>query len=221
MNWKRKKASYVFLVLFAVVNCIGTYFFSSEFCIGRGIQGSYKWVISLGVLLLGGLFSVLSFWATNKLNFKIKDYKILWYVLEAVAGIAILCFGISMRIARLPLENVGEIFEVVKMKYKTPFPNTYLGVEELYLRILHGFCYMYGNFTYFCIRFHLVLCVIAGIPWYFGIRKLAGRISAISFAAFYYLTPYFIEKSVTLTAEPLTFLFYGIGRKKEILDLPG
>lgn len=211
MNWKRTKASYVFLVLFALFECFAIYYFSAEFCIRSGIQDCYKWVFCLGVLLLGGLFSVFPYMAKKKWDLHFSGNKILWYVVEVILGLSVLTIGILMRIKRLPFEESSAIFEIVKMKYKTPFPKTFFGAEDLYLQILHGFCYVLGNVTYFMVRFHLVLCVLAGIPWYFGIRKLAGIIPAMTFAFFYYLTPGICAKAAILSSEPMAFLICGIG----------
>ncbi|MBE5863202.1 MAG: hypothetical protein E7295_10175 [Lachnospiraceae bacterium] len=211
MNWKQTKVSSALWVLLTTITCIAGFYGVFGFCGNLGIQGIMIWVVYAGVLLFGGLFSVFAIRIKNKFFAQVKDRASLWMLLEFLLFVAILTGGNLFRIQYLKNFNVGNMYYVVTMKYGETLPNTYLGAEDLYLQILHGICFLFGNTTYFCIRFHMVLTVFAGIVWYFAVRKLSGRIPALTFSAFYFLSPFIIKNSLFLTAEPLIFLLYGIG----------
>ena len=211
MNWKQTKVSSTLWVLLTTITCIAGFYGVFGFCGNLEIQGIMIWVVYAGVLLLGGLFSVFAIRIKNKFFAQAKDRASLWMLLEILLFVAILTGGILLRIVNLNSFNVGNMYYVITMKYGETLPNSYLGAEDLYLRMLHGICFLLGNTPYFCIRFHLILTVLAGILWYFAVRKLSGRIPALTFSAFYFLSPFIIGNSLLLTAEPLIFLFYGIG----------
>ena len=211
MNWKRTKASSALWILLTIVTCIAGFYGVFGFCGNLGIQGMMIWVVYAGVLLFGGLFSVFMIRIKEKFFPAVKDRTGLWMLLESLLFVAVLAGGILLRIHYLKDFHIGSMYYVVTMKYGETFPNHYLGAEDIYLRILHGICFFFGNTTYFLIRFHLILTILAGVVWYFAVRKLSGRIPALVFLAFYCLLPFIVLNSLFLTAEPLIFLFHGIG----------
>ena len=211
MNWKRTKASSALWILLTIVTCIAGFYGVFGFCGNLGIQGMMIWVVYAGVLLFGGLFSVFMIRIKEKFFPAVKDRTGLWMLLESLLFVAVLAGGILLRIHYLKDFNAGSMYYVVTMKYGETFPNHYLGAEDIYLRILHGICFLFGNTTYFLIRFHLIITILAGVVWYFAVRKLSGRIPALVFLAFYCLLPFIVLNSLFLTAEPLIFLFHGIG----------
>ena len=184
---------------------------AQRFCLSQGMKDGNAWMICLGVLLLGGLFSVISFFARKKWPMEIPGGKLLWILLEIIFFLAILCLGVMLRLRQLPFAKTGEIYELVTMKYGVAFPNAYVGAKDWYLRILHGICFLLGNTTYFCIRFHLALTVAAGIVCYFGVRAMTSAMPAIVFSAFYFLSPSMVKSAVTLSPEPFSALLLGLG----------
>ena len=145
MNWKQTKVSYGLWVLLTIITCIAGFYGLFGFCGNLGIQGPMIWVVYVGVLLFGGLFSVFMIRIKNKLFPQVKDRASLWMLLEALLFLAILTGGILLRIQYLKNFNVGNMYYVVTMKYGETLPNTYLGAEDLYLQILHGLCFLFGN----------------------------------------------------------------------------
>ncbi|MBP5282649.1 MAG: glycosyltransferase family 39 protein, partial [Lachnospiraceae bacterium] len=209
MNWKRAKISYLPLIILAIVSGVMTYYASQEFATRHGIGGNLIWAIFAGVLLLGGLFSVLSYFVKSKLP-TIKDHPWIFGVSEALFFFGILTAGTMMRFGMVNSFEVNQLYEIATIKYQMPFPSGFHGAEELYLRCLRQLCFILGNTPYFCIRFHLLLTSVAVIPWYLGIRKMTGRIPAITFLGFYCLSPFMMTWSAHFTAEPLAFLALGV-----------
>ena len=212
MNWKRTKFSYLPWAILAVITGIACYYASEPFGKSIGMQGNLKWGVFAGVLLVGGLVSALVFWMKKKWFQTIREKQTLFLVLELLFFFCILTFGVLLRIRQLPNFSAGSYYTSAMMKYGVTLPNnSFFGTDDLYVRILHGLCFLLGNTTYFCFRFHLILTVLTGILWYFGIRQLTGRVAALTFAGFYFLDPYVIKASTKLSEEFLFLLFFGIG----------
>ena len=211
MNWKRTKISYIFWILYTAFAGVALWQVGTEFCKPMGIREPVIWGILGGVLLLGGLFSVLIWFLRSKLLPELKGNILIWTLLECLIFLACLGGGIYLRLQKLPLARGGILYSMAEMKYQMALPETIHMGENLYLQILHGFCYLLGNTPYFCIRFHLVLTVLVGVIWFFGVRSLSNDLVALVFAAFYFLDPYSVEMVVILSPEPLVLLFYGLG----------
>ena len=211
MNWKRTKISFVFWFFYLVIVGVSAYVTLDAFCGQRGIKGNIIYAVVAGVLLVGGLFSVGIFWLRNHLLPEIKKEENLWLLFELLVFLGALTGGILLRIQGLPGANPGNLYELAIMRYQTPAPELAQGAENLYLHVLHGICFLLGNTPYFCIRFHLVFTILIGVVWYFGVRKMAGSIAGIAVACFYFLDPYMIAKSLTISAEPVSLFAFGLG----------
>lgn len=211
MNWKLTKVSFVFWVLYLMIVAGFLWLCSAAFGKQIGIQGNIIWAFYAGVLLIGGLFSVGIWFARTKWIPQMKGNPVVLGTLELIAFVSLLIGGILLRLQSLPAAQGGLLYELAEMKYQTPLAETSHMAENLYLSILHGFCYLLGNTPYYSLRFHLVLSVLAGTVWYLGVRDIAGRLPALIFAAFYFLDPYMVSKVTLLSAEPMVLFFYGIG----------
>jgi len=211
MNWKQTKISYFFWILYMAFAGLALWQVCTEFCKPMGIQEPVIWGILGGVLLLGGLFSMLIWFLRSKWLPELKGNILFWTIPECLLFLGILAGGIYLRLQKLPLAQGGLLYSMAEMKYQMPLPETIHMGENLYLQILHGFCYLLGNTPYFCIRFHLILTILTGIVWFFGVRGLSNDLIALIFAAFYFLDPYSVAMVLTLSPEPLILFFYGLG----------
>ncbi len=211
MSWKRTKLSYVLWMILVVMTCVVGYYATFGFCVQFGLQGTVILGIFAGVLLFGGLFSVLAFRLKQKWNGKAGEGKLLYLLLEILFFLAIAGCGIFLRLKYLSNAQPGALYQLSTIRLGETVPENFAGAEDVYVRILHGICFWFGNTPYFCIRFQLILNVLAGITWFFAVRKLAGRLPALVFAGFYFLHQFVAYGAVVLSAESLIFLVYGVG----------
>ncbi|MBR4732309.1 MAG: hypothetical protein IK081_06030, partial [Lachnospiraceae bacterium] len=211
MSWKRTKLSYVLWMVLVVMTCVVGYYATFGLCVQFGVQGTVIFGIYAGVLLFGGLFSVLAFRLKKKWNGKAEEGKILYLILEILFFLAIAGCGIFLRLKYLSNAQPGALYQLSAIRLGETVPENFAGAEDVYVRILHGICFWFGNTPYFCIRFQLILNILAGITWFFAVRKLAGRLPALVFAGFYFLHQFVAYGAVVLSAESLVFLIYGIG----------
>ena len=211
MDWKRTKLSYLLWALFLAMTALASWQILEVFCGQKGIHGSYIYLITAGVLLVGGLIGVGISVARNKLLPQVKENALAFRIIEAVILIAILVVGILLRIHRLTGAQGGNLYLLAEMRYRMPLPETAHVGENLYLAILHFICFMLGNIAKFCLRFQVILTILAGLVWYLGVRRLSGVMSALVFAGFYFMDDKMIDMACHLTAQPLILLLYGIG----------
>ena len=211
MSWKRTKLSYALWMILVVMTCVVGYYATFGFCVQFGLQGTVILGIYAGVLLFGGLFSVLAFRLKQKWNGKAGEGKILYLILEILFFLAIAGCGIFLRLKYLPNAQPGALYQLSTIRQGETVPDVFAGAEDVYVRILHLICFWFGNTPYFCIRFQLILNVLAGVTWFFAVRKLAGRLPALVFSGFYFLHQFVAYGAVVLSAESLTFLIYGLG----------
>ena len=150
MNWKRNKLSFALWVFLSVITCLTGYFVAYGFSVKYNIQGLLFWAIFAGVLLAGGLISVLFTWIKDHLLQGKKEKKSLWLGIEIVLFLGILIVGIVLRAKQLPNFTVsGDLFDAIKMKYQEGFPKYFYCVDDLYLGILHEICFFFGNMPTF------------------------------------------------------------------------
>ena len=201
MSWKRTKLSYALWMILVVMTCVVGYYATFGFCVQFGLQGTVILGIYAGVLLFGGLFSVLAFRLKQKWNGKAGEGKILYLILEILFFLAIAGCGIFLRLKYLPNAQPGALYQLSTIRQGETVPDVFAGAEDVYVRILHLICFWFGNTPYFCIRFQLILNVLAGVTWFFAVRKLAGRLPALVFSGFYFLHQFVAYGAVVLSAE--------------------
>lgn len=211
MDWKRTKSSFVFWGFLLAVICVSAFFSLEAFCSQQGIPKNFIWPIYAGVLLLGGLFSVLISLGRRHVWPELKSGFLIWRVMELLCLACLVACGVSLRLQELTNAQAGRLYEMAMMRYQTPIPDLLHGAENLYLQMLHGICFLLGNTPYFCIRFQLVLTILAGVIWYFGIRLVSGPVVALVFSAFYFLDLDMITEVHVLSVRPFLFVIYGIG----------
>ncbi|MBP5669604.1 MAG: hypothetical protein J6X14_04775, partial [Lachnospiraceae bacterium] len=211
MDWKRTKVSYVLWALFLAMPAIASWQLLEVFCGQKGIHGYYVYLITAGVLLVGGAVGALIIVARNKLFPHVKENALALLVFEAVILIAVLVAGILSRIQALPNAESGNLYLLAQMRYQTQLPETAHVGENIYLALLHFVCFMLGNIPEIVLLFQMILTILAGLVWYASVRRLAGVLPALFFAGFYFLDERMIGMASHLTAEPLILLLYGIG----------
>ena len=221
MNWKRTNVSYVTWLLLGVLTCAIGNETTRIITAAWGLNKRNAGIAFAGVLLLGGLFSVLIFnakkrwmpekFGTEKTGIKKFGTEKFWGWMEAAFVMCLVALGARLRLnVFLPLLP-GGMYSHAVMQYATPLPEYFYGVGDGYLHLLHGICFLLGNTPEHCIRFQFLITMIAGIVLWLGVRSVSGKVPALCMAAFYYLTPYLTQRTGVLSPEPLFFLIYGIG----------
>lgn len=211
MNWKRSYFSHALWLLYVLTVGCGTMEAIRAFAARHGVTGNVIYAIFVGVLLLEGLLCVLAWMGRKRFLPQRQGKNHGWKIAETILFLGLLGTGICLRIQELPGAAAGELYEMATMKYGQQVPRLLHGTENVYLLLLHGICFLLGNVPKYCIRFQLVLSVLAGIALYFGVRRLSGSFAALGLAAFYFLDPFMVSRSAVLSAESLFLLFYGIG----------
>ncbi|MBP5732296.1 MAG: hypothetical protein J6W66_00485, partial [Lachnospiraceae bacterium] len=116
MDWKRTKVSYVLWALFLAMTAIASWQILEVFCGQKGIHGYYVYLITAGVLLVGGAVGALIIVARNKLFPHVKENALALLVFEAVILIAVLVAGILSRIQALPNAESGNLYLLAQMR---------------------------------------------------------------------------------------------------------
>ncbi len=231
MNWKRTIVSYAAWLLFGVLTCAVGNEMTRIVTAAWGLDKSKAGFVFAGVLLLGGLFSVLIFWAKKswlperqgikragikkagikKSGIKKAGIKKLWGWMEVAFVACLVALGAWLRLSVFQALLPGGMYSHAIMQYAKPLPEYFYGAGDVYLHLLHGICFLLGNTPEHCIRFQFLITLIAGIVLWLGVRSVSGKVPALCVAAFYYLTPYLTQRTGVLSPEPLFFLVYGIG----------
>ena len=231
MNWKRTIVSYAAWLLFGVLTCAIGNEMTRIVTAAWGLDKSKAGFVFAGVLLLGGLFSVLIFWAKKswmlerqgikragikkagikKAGIKKAGIKKLWGWMEVAFVACLVAFGAWLRLSVFQALLPGGMYSHAIMQYAKPLPEYFYGAGDVYLHLLHGICFLLGNTPEHCIRFQFLITLIAGIVLWLGVRSVSGKVPALCVAAFYYLTPYLTQRTGVLSPEPLFFMVYGIG----------
>ena len=231
MNWKRTIVSYAAWLLFGVLTCAVGNEMTRIVTAAWGLDKSKAGFVFAGVLLLGGLFSVLIFWAKKswlperqgikragikkagikKSGIKKAGIKKLWGWMEVAFVACLVALGAWLRLSVFQALLPGGMYSHAIMQYAKPLPEYFYGAGDVYLHLLHGICFLLGNTPEHCIRFQFLITLIAGIVLWLGVRSVSGKVPALCVAAFYYLTPYLTQRTGVLSPEPLFFMVYGIG----------
>lgn len=226
MNWKRTIVSYAAWLLFGVLACAVGNEMTRIVTAAWGLDKSNAGFVFAGVLLLGGLFSVLIFWTKKswlperqgikragikKAGIKKAGIKKLWGWMEVTFVACLVALGAWLRLSVFQALLPGGMYSHAIMQYAKPLPEYFYGAGDVYLHLLHGICFLLGNTPEHCIRFQFLITLIAGIVLWLGVRSVSGKVPALCMAAFYYLTPYLTQRTGVLSPEPLFFMVYGIG----------
>ena len=215
LNWKKNVFSYAAWLACLIMTGYGVWTLTRLRLSETGIPGgAIVDLISGGVLLLAGLLNVLVLLYRKKRHGRRRARKRIEWIgrlAEIFLSLALLAAGAYLRWEKLPYADGMGYYESAMVKAGQGLPLLRHGAGSLYLQALHGICFVLGNNPVFCTWFQLALQVLAGIVCFLGIRRLTGSLSAILFAACYFLSPGIVERAASLGPEPLFLILFGIG----------
>jgi len=132
-------------------------------------------------------------------------------VIEGILVVLLLVAGIALRfvcIGNVKPESV--YFDLAKIVEGQSVPVVVHGAVYVYLQLLHLLFWVFGNIFEAAIWLQIVMQMVAIIFVYFGVRKLAGTLSAVVVLGFSMLSPLGINHALFLSAESLFFLVFSI-----------
>ncbi len=206
MTFKKNWISYILWGLYAILSCIG--FFGVLFCIlnDTPLKSIYAkaGVACLSIAVIIGIFTLARF-AIN--NTRAKKQLVL---VEAFVVVLLLGIGIFLRVCHLDLgDQEAAYFEVAKVTGMPISPVAH-GVQYYYLLLLRGLFLISGNFFVAGIILQVSLQCIAGIIWYFIVRKYAGSLAGIVFLSIIMLFPNSIHAAITYSPKILYLIMFGV-----------
>ena len=218
MNPKKSIFSYFICFLYtifcatALVLCL----LSSPFLKSSGSN------VEKGLLICGfflvlisvyGIFRVIALKIYDKMKNPLGLIRILSLILPVLVLLAV--------VARLALYMMGHIpiilpessfYEAAYIKAdQLSLPFLAQGASYIYLQILHGLFFLFGNNPFVGIVFQIVLFFIGLMAIYFAIYHLSGPIAGAISMGLFGLMPATLRFVFTLTPELLFFVFYAIG----------
>lgn len=211
MSWKKNILSYITWLLFVLLTGFGVLGCVDVLSAEYGLPIVIKIGISAGVILLAAIlvFAIDNMMKLVNMSAKKNRTTIIWHCLEAVLVLGFLVSGLILRIQNL--ENAGEIyayFEMAVVDSENSVPQVVHGAVYLYLQLLHTIFYFLGNKLMAVVWLQIGLQLGAIFLLYCGIKKAAGRITALFVLAFCALSPYMILESVTLSPVILYLFFF-------------
>lgn len=212
MNWKLNRISKTIGIIYLPF-VVFLFYLLGNMMIGQGSSENdsiMTYLMCGGVLLFAGLLNVIVWLIRKKTVFSFSSHSAIWGVLECLFLLAIISSGVFFRIQMLPQMKSNAYFDTAVMRAGQTIPDLVHGAKYIYVQMLHLICYVLGNNLLFCVQFHMVLQIAAGIVGILAFRSLSDRIAGIVFAMFYFLTPSMIADSVVLGPAPFHFFVFAV-----------
>lgn len=131
---------------------------------------------------------------------------------EAVFMVLFLLLGFVLRVNEIAGAAGGEAYyEAALVEAGRSIPQLVHGADYIYLQLLHTIFMLLGNKLAAGVWLQVVLQMLAVVLLYFGVRKLAGNLSAMVMLVFFMCMGPVVQRSLTLSPEPLFLLLFAIG----------
>ena len=212
MSFMKNKLSYALWACFAVVTGFA-YIGFMILSIQRLAISDNSIVISLSVLpvvFCVGIF-LLTRWCVNRYHGDSSSFLgekgnlLQWILLIALIGI-----GIFLRCSNLDMAGESAAYYESAIINGKPVPTTAHATQALYVYLLRGIFYLFGNKFMAGIVLQIVLQIIGVLLWHFALKKLLGNTAAFLFTGIVMVTPFFIKESLTYSANVLFFAMFGL-----------
>ncbi len=123
----------------------------------------------------------------------------------------LLCVGLFLRINALPdMGQTAPYFEKAYVAMEQALPNIVHGGTHLYMQLLHGMLWLFGNKMTVGVILQIVLQIAAIGVLGLAVRKLCGELQALFVFGALLVLPEMISGAVTLSPVGLYLLVYGI-----------
>lgn len=125
-------------------------------------------------------------------------------IIACLAGMIVLRLVWSWDIASDP------VFAMAEISSETFAPVIAHRGMELYIYLLHGMFFIFGNKAFAALLLQIILSFCAVLSLYFGVRRLSGVITALTVTVFFCFTPYMLNETGKLSPVFLFLIFYGL-----------
>lgn len=145
-----------------------------------------------------------------QLNTFFEKRKFLRLVVE---GFTLLGILVGMVFVRLPYSwNVTgyDVYEIAQIKTVETEVVSGHGGYDLYLCLVKLSLFLLGNRVYAPMALQLVLLMCAAVAMYFGVRRLAGSVSALVVVGVLGFAPYMVVQTCNLTSFLVVLFFFGV-----------
>lgn len=199
----------------------GVYAIITGVClVGCAVSGSNRLGYGIGVgvvvaVLLTALVGALAV-GIHKLfvrfgpNRFFEDRKIPELLVEGLVLLGMLVGMVLVRVS-YPWNVVGDaVYEGAQIKMTADDVLSGHGGHDLFVRLVKLSLLLLGNQPKAPVVLQLVLLIGAAVALYFGVRRQAGRISALLAVTFLGFSPYMIEQTCKLTSFLLVLMFFGV-----------
>ncbi|MBR6382110.1 MAG: glycosyltransferase family 39 protein [Lachnospiraceae bacterium] len=125
---------------------------------------------------------------------------------------AVLCIaGAVLRFLYFQKNDIrtGVWFELAKVT-QVPLSGRIHAVSDWYLRLLHGFFFLFGNHAWAGVLLQALLQYLAVIACFFAVKRSAGKLAALCMTAFWMLGGFGISRIFILGPHELTFLLFAV-----------
>ena len=211
MNWKKNGFSYVLWLFYSAAAIVFSICAAVSLCTKNGYEPQMGLVLSAAALVVAGVFTLSIHKAAAAISSKKsaapKRFSLL--VWECICAVVLLGAGIFFRIqAMFQAEVQSAYFEAARVTEGQAVPMVVHGAVYAYLQLLHLLFLVFGNKMMAAVIWQMILQITAFLLLYIGVKRTAGRGSALVMLAFAMLSPGMAEKSVTLSPDMLFLLFF-------------
>lgn len=138
-----------------------------------------------------------------------------YYMWECFLGMCLFAGAVLCRIYYLlhvdVIPDAGAYFELAQVNVSGGIPEITHGASYVYTAVLTSLFTFFGNRVAVGIYFQFLLQIIFLPVFYFAVRLIAGRISALTAAALMVFSPLYLQSMCLLSPENLYLVFYAAG----------
>lgn len=233
MNWKKNVISYLMWFLYACLTTAALVSLGGLYCKETGLD--FCWGVLLAAVyigLAGGIVLFLRKLAPWYTSFAGKRRGVL-LAAETALAVVLLALGLLLRVRGMGgILQSSEYYEAAKVAAGRGIPQVVHGAVYFYLQILHALFLLVGNHFMAGIWLQIVLQLLGSLFLFFAVRKLAGRIAALTVFGFCMCGPFMVGEALVLSPEILYFVLFSLaallisagrrhGKRPEFLLLSG
>ena len=204
MFWKKNALSYVFWLLYALVWGSMVVFSSLNFIMPLPMLGSLSIPVRMLVAIVPVLvIPVICIFVRRYIvrHYVHKEFKkTIWKIAELLVLLVIMGIGIWTRyccVADVDIQ-IGVYSNALITEGSSIFYHSH-GASYLYMQLLHGLFLLFVNKLIFAVWMQVTLFYIAGLFLYQGVKRVVGKLPALSLFALFILAPYFSALSIELS----------------------
>lgn len=219
MSWKKNVFSCLMWMVYLLIVGTAMIFTGRVVCDSFGMADYFEIVIPAAYLLLTGILVSALHRMAVKLGVGSRGVGkgLTWLAwIEGILVFGLFAAGIFLRVTELRSEAFVMPDESVYLELShisadgQDIPQFSHGAVYLYLWALRLCFILLGNKAAAAVWLQIALQMFSVLLLHFAVRKMAGRIPAVIMAAFFMLSPYMVEKALSLSPEMLYLLAFSL-----------